>query len=217
MPIEEKMGTDEQKTTRSALPRESVWRGSTNGERFARLAPALAAALLAISLLLPYWSLVLHAPQYPEGLDAIVFTSRLEGDVNEIDELNHYIGMMKLGDAGRLERGIAPLALSLLIVLGLAAAILRPKWAIVLAVPIVVFPVAFVGDLYYWLNRAGHELDPHAPLSSSIRPFTPHLLGVGHVGQFATTAQFEAGFYLSVLAALLVLVAIVFRLRRKSA
>ncbi len=184
---------------------------------FARLAPALAAILLAVSLFLPYWSLVLHAPQYPGGLDATIFAGRLEGDVDEIDELNHYIGMMRLVEAARIERSIAPVALIVLIGLGITAALLRSRWAIVLAIPIVVFPVAFVADLYYWLNRAGHELDPHAPLSSSIRPFTPHLLGVGQVGQFSTTAQFEAGFYLSVLAALLVLVSIVLRLRERSA
>lgn len=199
-------------TTTSAERRTSIVRA-----RLARLAPALAAVLLAVSLLMPYWSLVLHAPQYPGGLDAVIFTDRLEGDVEEIDELNHYIGMMRLGEAARIERSIAPVALVALVALGLAAALVRSRWAILLAIPIVGFPIAFVADLYYWLNRAGHELDPHAPLSSSIRPFTPHLLGVGRVGQFSTTAQFEIGFYLSVLAALLVVASIVVRVREQPA
>lgn len=175
---------------------------------------ALAAVLLSISLALPYWSLTLHAPQYPGGLEATIYTQQVAGDISEIDGLNHYIGMMKLSDAARIERRLAPIALPLLALLALAAAFLRPRWAALLALPLVTFPPVFALDLYYWLYRAGHELDRTAALSSSIRPFTPTLLGTGRVGQFATTATFDVGFYLSVLAALAALAGIIVRLRR---
>ncbi|MBX6771851.1 MAG: cytochrome C [Chloroflexi bacterium] len=174
----------------------------------------LAALLLAISVFLPYWSLTLHAPQYPGGLDAVVFTTRLAGDIDEIDELNHYIGMMRLDDAGRLERRLAPLGLVLLAGLALAAGLLRPRLASLLALPLVAFPFIFLLDLYYWLHRAGHELDPRAPLSSSIHPFTPTIVGVGRVGQFSTTATLDLGFDLALLAALMAVIGIVLRLRQ---
>ena len=180
----------------------------------ARIAPAVAALLLGISILLPYWSMTLHAPQYPEGLEAVIFTGHLSGDVDEIDELNHYIGMMRLGDAGQIERGLSSIALAFLVILGLAAAIVPSRWAGMVALPIAVFPIVFVADLAFWLDRAGHDLDPHAALSSSIHPFTPHLLGVGQVGQFSTTAQFEVGFYLSLIAAVLVVAGAIVRTRR---
>ncbi len=182
-----------------------------------RLILAAAALLLGLSTLLPYWTLTLHAPQYPRGLSVTLYTQKLTGDVEEIDGLNHYIGMMKLGDAAILERRVARAALAAIVLLGLLAALLRPRAAALLALPVVAFPLVFVGDLFYWLYRAGHELDPSAALSTSIKPFTPHLLGLGRVGQFSTTARFEVGFYLALAAAVLALAGIALRIRRQAA
>lgn len=36
------------------------------------------------------------APQYPEGLDIIVHPNTLKGDIDNINGLNHYIGMKTL-------------------------------------------------------------------------------------------------------------------------
>ena len=57
---------------------------------------AAAAILLLVSILLPNWSLTLHAPQYPAGLRVEARLNGISGDVNEIDGLNHYIGMRPL-------------------------------------------------------------------------------------------------------------------------
>ena len=56
----------------------------------------VAGLLLVVSMYLPYWQMKLTAPQYPKGLYTIVYVNRLEGDIAEIDELNHYLGMPKL-------------------------------------------------------------------------------------------------------------------------
>lgn len=175
----------------------------------------VATILLGASLALPYWSLRLHAPQYPGGLVATIYPRKLGGDIREIDGLNHYIGMMKLSNAAAFERRLTLVAVAAIALLGLLAAALRPRWTALLALPIVAFPVVFVGDLFYWLYRFGHDLNPHAALSSSIHPFMPHLLGVGKVGQFSTTARFEFGYYLACLAAVLALMGIIGRLRRQ--
>ena len=74
-------------------------------------------------------------------------------------------------------------------------------------IPIIIYPIAFAVDLFLWLRYAGNSLDPNAPLSSSIEPFTPHILGVGTIGQFSTEAMFQIGFFLALLATILVLVA----------
>jgi hypothetical protein len=60
--------------------------------------------------------------------------------------------------------------------------------------------------LFAWLYYAGHSLDENAPMSSSISEFTPRLLGEGTIGQFRTEANFQAGFYLAVGAAVIALV-----------
>lgn len=179
-----------------------------------RLAIAAAALLLGLATLLPFWTLTLHAPQYPKGLSITLYTQQVTGDVAEVDGLNHYIGMMKLANAAVFERRIAKAAIAAIVVLGLVAAALRHRLAALLAIPIIAFPLVFVADLFYWLYRAGHELDRTAALSTSIKPFTPRLLGLGRVGQFSTTAQFDLGFYLALLAAVIALVGIVLRFRR---
>lgn len=181
-----------------------------------RLAFIAAAVLVAISNMFPYWNLVLNAPQYPGGLEVTLFTHKITGDVWEVDGLNHYIGMMPLNDAATFERSIAMYGIGLLVVLGLAAAFMMQRWSAWLALPIVAYPAIFVADLYFWLYKAGHDLDPTAALSSSIKPFTPTIFGRGVVGQFSTDAMFMAGFWLAVAAALLALAGMIGRLRNRS-
>lgn len=164
-----------------------------------------AAVMLLASLLLPYWTIELEAPQYPEGLTATTYVTRMTGDVHEIDELNHYIGMMKLENAARLEKRLA------VYLVPVAAALLLLSWffrgwkAGLMRVPAIIFPFGVVGDLFAWLYYAGHHLDPKAALSSSIKAFTPAIVGRGTIGQFHTMARFEIGFWLAALGALIVI------------
>ena len=73
----------------------------------------------------------------------------------------------------------------------------------------------FAADLYYWLHKAGHDLDPTAALSSSVKPFTPAILGEGVVGQFSTTAMFGLGWFIGLAAAILTVIGIVGLLRQR--
>lgn len=173
----------------------------------------LAAIMLGASLALPYWHMTLLAPQYPGGLRVVVYLTKLAGDVQEVNGLNHYIGMMKLEEAAIFERAIAPYGVAALALLALLAGLLRRRWTALLATLVVIFPVIFVADLQYWLWYFGHNLDPHAALSSAIKPFTPPVLGTGRVGQFVVETRFGSGLYLALLAALSALLGITARLR----
>jgi len=173
----------------------------------------LGVALLVVSIFLPYWSLTLHAPQYPGGLSVELYVNRLTGDVDEIDELNHYIGMREMREAAQTERSFSVLAIGTLGLLLMAAVFIQSRWAALLALPAVVYPLVFLADLYFWLYRFGHTLDPHAALSTSIKPFTPVLLGEGRVGQFTTTAGLEPGYLLAVLGAATVVIGLYFHRR----
>jgi copper chaperone NosL len=181
--------------------------------QISRLLIQLGALLLGVSMIFQYWSLTLHAPQYPDGLEVTIFTHKVVGDVSEVDGLNHYIGMMPLAEAAEIEREIVAPATVLIILLAFVASLLLPRWTALLALGVVLFPIVFAGDLYFWLYKAGHDLDPTAALSSSIKPFTPAILGEGIVGQFSTTANFGVGFWIAVAAAILTAVGIVARLR----
>jgi len=167
---------------------------------------ALAAACLLAASFLPVWSMTLKAPQYPRGLRVVAYVDHLTGDVRELDGLNHYIGMRPLNEAAQLERRVAIHAIVGLALLCLAAAVIHTKWAALLAAPAFSFPFVFLADLYYWMRDSGMNLDPHAPLSSSIKPFVPPILGEGLIGQFRTVASVEAGWLLALLASALIVV-----------
>jgi hypothetical protein len=166
----------------------------------------VAALLLVGSIFLPYWRMTLLAPQYPNGLTVEAFLNRLEGDVREIDGLNHYIGMRPLGEAAELERSLSVAAVAVIALLVMAAIWVHNRWAALLALPALAFPLIFVADMYYWLRQFGTNLDPTAPLSSSIEPFVPPVLGRGTVGQFATVAMPGEGLVAAALASLVILV-----------
>jgi len=165
--------------------------------------PALQAALvlggLALlgSVFLPYWQLKITAPQYPKGLRVQVYLNRVEGDVQEIDTLNHYIGMRPLVDAAKLERSISLAVVIALMFVLLSAVFYQGRFSLLLLLPAAVFPAVFIGDLYYWMRDFGLNLNPHAALSSSVKPFIPPLFGEGKIAQFKAVAWFGAGFYLS--------------------
>ena len=174
---------------------------------------AAAAVLLFISIFLPYWKITLFAPQYPQGLAATMYVNRLTGDVQEIDELNHYIGMKPMGEAAVLER-----TLSIFIVIGIALLIAAAVYvhnplALILCIPAVMYPAFFVGDLYFWMRNFGMNLDRNAALSGAIKPFVPPILGAGKIAQFSTTATWEIGLYLSIAASVLILVGLYFHRR----
>ena len=173
----------------------------------------LAALSLVISIFFPYWIMTLEAPQYPGGLSVETYINRLEGDVQEIDGLNHYIGMRPLDSAAQLERSLSIVMIGVTAMLVLSATFIHTKWVVLLALPTVLFPIFFLADMYYWLRSFGQNLDPTAALSSYIEPFIPPLFGSGLIGQFNTVASFGLGFYLAVLASILVLVGLYFHRR----
>ena len=182
----------------------------------------IAAACLLVSMSQQYWGLILNAPQYPGGLEMRLFINEMTGDedptvdeVAEIDGLNHYIGMQSLYNAASLERTIAIPAVIIMAILLVIAAFWNSRWWWVLTIPALIFPFVFIGDLAFWMNYYGQNLDPLAPLSSAIKPFTPPVLGEGVIGQFSTVASLHIGWYIALLGSVLIVVTYVFGLRNR--
>ena len=173
----------------------------------------LAALLLIASVFLPYWQLTLHAPQYPKGLTVEAYVNRLTGDVHEIDGLNHYIGMRPLDEAAPFEKSVAVLGVVVVALLVLAAVFVHSRWAALLALPALFFPVIFLVDLQYWLANFGQNLDPAAPLSNSVKPFVPPVLFEGKIAQFRTVASPGIGLWLAIAASVIILIGLYFHRR----
>lgn len=169
--------------------------------------------VLLVSIFLPYWRMTLEAPQYPDGLHVEAYVNRLTGDVREIDGLNHYIGMRPLEEAARLERSLSVAVIISLTLLLEGALYIRTRWAALLAFPAIGFPAFFLLDLYLWLDHFGQNLDPSAPLSNAIAPFTPPVLGIGAIGQFRTIASPGPGLIMAAAASVLLIVALFFHRR----
>lgn len=173
----------------------------------------LIAATLAMlsSVFFPYWHLTVKAPQYPKGLHVQIYLTRVTGDVKEIDTLNHYIGMRPLGEAAKLEKKFAIPGILFIVLCLLLAVFIPGKFSILLILPAMVLPAIFAADLYFWLRDFGLHLDPHAALSSSVKPFVPPLLGQGKIAQFQASANFAVGHGLSMLSAIFALTVLVLR------
>jgi len=188
-----------------------------NAHRGRYLLPTLlfvaAAVLLIISIYRPWWRLKLEAPQYPRGLYVTAYVNKMTGNVQEIDGLNHYIGMRPLAEAAEFERSISIIGIIVVSLLILAAVFVHNRWAALLALPALFLPVIFLADLQFWLANFGLNLDPTAALSSSIDPFVPPVLWVGRIAQFSTVPRVLSGFWLAVWASGLIGVGLFFHRR----
>ena len=173
----------------------------------------VAAIVLFVSTFFPYWRMEMEAPQYPRGLEMTIYVNRVEGDVQEVDTLNHYIGMRALSEAGELERSLSIIAIAALVMLIVAAIFIHNPCALLLTWPVLLYPAIFLADLWYWMQDFGMNLDEKAPLSSIIEPFVPPLLGEGKIAQFKTTAIWESGLWMSVVASILIGLGIYFHRR----
>lgn len=161
----------------------------------------LAAASVAGSLFFPLWKLHLVAPQYQEGLRLDIYSWKIQGgglngnDLNEINNLNHYIGMKPIQRADFAEMQIMPFMFGVFVMLALRAAVLGTMRAIIdLFMLASWFGVFSIGSFYYRLWTYGHQLDPKAPMS--IEPFTPLIFGTQTIANFTQSSYPQLGTYL---------------------
>ncbi len=162
-----------------------------------RVLLVLAAGSLVASLFLPLWRITLVAPQYQEGLSLHIYTYKLIAgnngqDLNEINNLNHYIGMKAIEQADFIEMRWVPFALGVFILLALrSAAIGIMRGVVDLLVLFLYFTAFSLGSFYYRLYSYGHQLDPRAPMT--IEPFTPVMIGEQQIANFVQASYPDAG------------------------
>lgn len=176
----------------------------------------LAAVLVAAATILPLWGMTLVSTQYPDGLRMVVYPSRIVGDIAEINALNHYIGMTPISDDFFLElRFLRPALLLLAAGLVTAAIVRRARWLAPAALAgMVLLAAAGLGAMRYRLWQFGHVLDPQAAIT--IEPFTPPMLGLNQIAQFATYSYFGWGVFLPVLAGLIATLVVIADRRRSA-
>jgi len=190
-----------------------------------RLRPVL--ALLVVPLLFaltqPLWRIAMEAPQYPAGLHMDVYAYKVEGGnegqhLQEINTLNHYIGMRALDAAAFVDTAWIPFALGALAIFALrVAAIGSVRGLVDLAVMTAYVSLFAFGRFVYMLYTFGHHLDPAAPVK--VAPFMPAVLGSKQIANFTTHSLPQLGSLLLgvFVAGLFVLLALQLRMGRREA
>lgn len=172
-------------------------------KKTSRIIIFLCAFLMIGAYFVPFWKIILEAPQYPEGMEMQIWLYKITGDVNKINGLNHYIGMKLIHENEFPEFKIMPWVLGLLIAFGMLVAILRKRsllWAWLISL-LVAGGVAFY-DFYKWLYDYGHNLDPHAAIKVPGMSYQPPLFGYKQLLNFVAGSFPDIGGYLVVVAAM---------------
>jgi len=190
-------------------------------------------ALVAASFFAPMWWVSLTAPNYPEqlypnGVRIVLHWNKVangctaqtrERDeiaedevldcVEEMNTINHYIGMHPIDRGAQLEFAAAPY---LFVAFGILAAIglfySGPLWWF-LFVPAIALPIGFLVDFAGWLYWFGHTLNEWAAFT--VKPFMPTVFGEGKVAQFSTYSFPDYGMGLSIAASVCLVMAVLQR------
>lgn len=156
----------------------------SKGSRITMVVVALA---LVPALFLPVWEITLHAPQYPDGLSVEIYSHTVKGDLQEVNTLNHYIGMQEISPDEFPEFNFIPFFLIRFLAFALLAFVVaRVPVAAIGWIDFAVFGGVMLFDFHNWLYEYGNNLSPDAPIE--LEPFTPHLLGVTEVGNFSVSS-----------------------------
>lgn len=183
----------------------------------------IGSALLLGLFIYPLWNIQLEAPQYPDPLGMNIYVSGIEGeeefDIQNIDGINHYIGMKKIPTPEEMwEFNVFPLVIGGMAALGALLGILGffkvigPNWFLGWLILMTVLGILGMIDFNNWLTDYGTDLDPKAimkltdaegnPLS-----YKPPLLGSQKILNFTAHSYPKAGAYLMFVGMLLTLVA----------
>src|SRR5690625_1155692 len=155
----------------------------------------IAAGLFILSLFFPWWRMDFFAPQYPEGLDIIVYPDEVTGDIDIINNLNHYIGMKEFNTESFPELKFLKYIVYVFVVLTLIVAFTRNKlYLYILTALLAIGGAVGLIDMHFWLKEYGTNLDPNAAMY--LDPFVPPIIGKKQIANFTTYSKFGLGGYI---------------------
>ena len=187
---------------RSAVTEPAVNMGNRM-PRIARAFTAIASLALVGLFFVPLWRVQLVAPQYPEGLGMRIGISDVRGatvnDLNNINGLNHYIGMKRITPAAIPELGYMPWIVGGLIVFGLLTVLMaRRKLLIAWVSTFLIAGIAGLIDFWRWEYDYGHNIDfQHAIIKIPGMNYQPPLIGVKQLLNFTAVSWPDIGAWLA--------------------
>jgi len=161
--------------------------------RRSRILFAVASLLLLTTFVAPLWHIDLKAPQYPEGLGMYIWSNQITGqkphDLDNINRLNHYIGMKEILPEAIPELRWMPQIIGVLVVTGLLVAGWGRRVGLYVWTSLFLI-AALVGlaDFWRWNYDYGHNLKPDAAIKIPGMSYQPPLIGTKQLLNFRTTA-----------------------------
>ena len=143
-----------------------------------RMLIAIASLGMVSVFFLPVWFIFLIAPQYPEGLEMNIWLTKIAGQVDIINGVNHYIGMKHISADMFPEFSYMIYILGAFILYGLVVAIVGSRK---LLLTLLILTIAMAGaalyDFYKWGYDYGHNLDPKAAIKVPGMSYQPPVIG----------------------------------------
>lgn len=165
----------------------------------------LLAGVLMITLFIwPMWSITLVAPQYPDGVQMHIYIDKIGGStpgtLQNVNILNHYIGMKKITPESIPELRYMPPIVIFFIVTAFLIAFLDKKWMYwAWIISLILILIVGLYDFYLWEYDYGHSLDPKAPMKFEGESFQPPLIGRKEIINFtAISLPHTAGVFLGI-------------------
>ncbi|MES2359155.1 MAG: hypothetical protein V4529_12555 [Gemmatimonadota bacterium] len=189
--------------------------------RLTRMLTAIASLALAGLFVLPLWRVQLVAPQYPEGLGMRIGISDVRGtmptDLDNINGLNHYIGMKHITPSAIPELRYMPWIVAALILLGLIAASVGSRKLLLTWIGgFAVLAVAGLADFWRWEYDYGHNIDfEHAIIKIPGMTYQPPLIGVKQLLNFTAISWPDTGAWLALAAFGLGVLAVIMTFRQR--
>ena len=165
---------------------------------------------LIVSIFVPIWRIELDAPQYPEGLMMQIYASKLGGQVDIINGLNHYIGMATLHAENFIEFTLLPYIIGFYALLIFITGFSENKKILYFSFcAFLLFGIVSMVDFWRWDYNYGHNLDPNAAIIEPGMSYQPPLIGFKQLLNFGAYSVPDIGGWLMVLGGLCMLVAVV--------
>ncbi len=130
----------------------------------------------------PIWRISLKAPQYPQKLTMYIWINQITGDepgtLQNINILNHYVGMKPIDPDSIPELKYFPKVILAMAALGLVFALInsRKLW-IAWVVTLIILGILGIYDFYLWEYDYGHNLSPEAAIKVPGMAYQPPLFG----------------------------------------
>ncbi len=169
-----------------------------------RILMLLAGILMVTLFFWPMWNITLLAPQYPDGVHMHIYIDKIggatPGTLQNINILNHYIGMKEITPESIPELKFMPPIVIFFILTAFIVVFLNKKWMYWSWISLLILILAIgLYDFYLWEYDYGHSLDPNAIMKFEGESFQPPLIGRKEIINFtAISIPHIGGVFLSI-------------------